>query len=183
VEVDLALLAFLAGAFALGYVRGGVRQLIALGAWLVAFVVAAFLRAPVADWIGAQAPQFSRDHVDMLAYLLLFLVLFGVALLVIEVGGKTLHLTERVIVDRFVGGLLALGVAVLTIGSLIVILDTYYRVGSGPGTAAAELGIVTDVANALDRSAIVRSLGGSLVPGLIALLGPLLPADVRAVYA
>ena len=181
-EADLALLVLFAGAFALGYVRGGVRQLIALGAWLVSFVVAAFLRAPVADWIAGQAPHFTRDHVDMLAYLLVFIVLFGLALAVVEVGGKTIHLTERVIVDRIVGGTLALGVAVLTVGAVMIILDTYYGQVplAAPGT---ELGLIGDFSAALDRSAIARSLNGSLVPGLVALLGPLLPGDVRAVYA
>ena len=180
-EVDLVLIVLFAGAFAMGYVRGGVRQLIALGAWLVAFVVAAFLRSPVGDWIAGQAPQFSREHVEMLAYLLVFVVLFGVALVVIEVGGRTVHLTERVIVDRFVGGLLALGLAVLAVGSVVIILDTYYAMT--PSRQAAELDIVRSLSDGLGRSAIINSLNTSLVPGLIALFGPLLPADVRAVYA
>ena len=180
-EFDLALIALFVGAFVLGYVRGGIRQLIALGAWLVAFVVAAYLRGPVGDWIAGQAPQFARDHVEMLGFLLVFLVLFTLAIIVIEVRGSTVHLTQRVVVDQFVGGFLALGVAVLAVGAVIIILDTYYQ--PGPPALAVELDLVRGVAAGLERSAIGRALSGSLVPGLMALLGPLLPGDIRAVYA
>ena len=99
-EVDVALVVLLAAGFLLGYLRGAIRQLIVVGAWLVVF------------------------------------------------------------------------------------LDSYYGAGPGglpPGTT--ELDLARQLNQAFDRSAIVGFMHDSLIPGLMALLGPLLPADIRAVYA
>lgn len=180
-EADIALVFFFAGAFLLGIFRGAVRQMIALGAWLVSFIVAAYLRTPVGDWIAAQARQYSSDHVEMLAFALVFLVLFTIAVLVIEIGGSTSRLTQRPAVDEILGGLVGLGVAVLVVGAILIMLGTYYA--ASPPQGAAEFDFARAVQSALDRSAIARQLHESLVPGLIALLGPLLPGDIRAVYA
>jgi uncharacterized membrane protein required for colicin V production len=172
---------FFAAAFLIGVLRGSVRQLIALGAWLVALIVAAYVREPVGDWISGQARQFSREYVDMLAFGLAFVVLLTLAVIIIEIGGSRVHLTHRVAVDDMLGGFLALGVAVLALGAFMIILDSYYA--ADPPTGATQLGLVHDVRVALDSSGIANSLRGSLIRGLVALLGPLLPADVRAVYA
>jgi membrane protein required for colicin V production len=177
VEADIALVAFLAAAFFVGIVRGAVRQLVALGAWFVTFVVAAYLRNPVGDWIAAQQLQLSPDYVHMLGFVLSFLVLFGLAVLVIEVGGTTLQLTRQPLVDDVVGGIVGLGVGLLVVASLVIALDTFYATGPPAGTA--ELDFVHAIEVALQRSTIVQSLHTSLVPGLVSLLGPLLPTDVR----
>lgn len=180
-EADIALVIYFAAAFLLGVLRGALRQLIAIGAFLVSFVLAAYLRGPVGDWLGAQASQYSRGHIEMLGFLLAFVVLFGLAVVVIEVGGRTIQLSKRAAVDEVLGGFLALGAAVLSIGALLIIFDTYYAASPPPGEA--EVGFVRDLYLAFERSAIARSLHGSLVPGLVALLGPLLPAELRALYA
>lgn len=179
-EVDVALLILLAAGFLLGVLRGSVRQLIVLGAWLVAFIVAAYLRPTVGDWIASNASDYSRGHVEMLAFLSSFLVLFTLAVLVIEIGGKTIQLTQRVALDEILGGFVALGATILVIGSIVIILDTYYA--AFPSLANSELGIVRELNAGLSRSAIVRAMHDSLIPGLMALLGPVLPADIRAVY-
>jgi colicin V production protein len=160
-----------------------VRQLIALGAWLVSFIVAAYLRGPLGDWIAAQGGGYSRAYVEMLAFGIAFVVLFALAVVVIEIGGSTIQLTQRVALDQVLGGFLALGVGLLVIGALLIVLDGYYIYAGGPAVGAPDIDFVRALHAALDRSAIVQSLRGSLVPGLISLLGPLLPADIRAVYA
>jgi membrane protein required for colicin V production len=181
VVADIGLVLFFAAAFVVGVLRGSVRQLIALGAWLIAFVVAAYLRGPVGDWIAGQARQFSREYVDMLAFGLAFVVLLTFAVIIVEIGGSRVHLTQRVAVDDVLGGFLALGVAVLALGAFMIILDSYYA--ADPATGATQFGLVHDMRTALDASGIANSLRGSLIRGLVALLGPLLPSDVRAVYA
>lgn len=181
VEVDLALVLLLIGGFVLGLFRGAVRQLIGLGAFLVTFIVAAYVRTAIGDWIGQQSNGYSRDYVDMLGFLAAFIVLFGVAILIIEIGGSTIHVTSRVVVDEVLGGLLGLGLAILALGSVIIILDTYYA--ANPPIGATELDLVRGLHQGFERSAIARALHDSLVPGLLALLGPLLPAEIRAVSA
>jgi len=181
VEVDVVLVVFFAAAFLLGVLRGAVRQLIVLGAWLVIFLISVYLRPIVGDWIASNRPEFSREYVDMLAWLVTFLVLFLLAVLVIEIGGSTIHLTQRVAVDEVLGGFLALGVAILVMASVVIILDSYY--GSTPPPGAADVAIVREVHEAFQRSAIIQQMHQSLIPGLVAILGPLLPQNVRAVYA
>jgi uncharacterized membrane protein required for colicin V production len=184
VEVDVALVVLLAAGFLLGYLRGAIRQLIVVGAWLVVFVVSAHVRGPIGDWIASQGPQYSREHVDMLAFLAAFLILFAVAVVIIEIGGTRIHLTKRVSVDEILGGFLALGATLLLIAAVAIALDSYYGAGPGdlpPGTT--ELDLARQLNQAFDRSAIVGFMHVSLIPGLMALLGPLLPADIRAVYA
>lgn len=180
-EVDVALVVLLAAGFLLGVLRGGVRQLIVLGTWLVAFILSAHLRGPIGDWIAAQAPQYARAHVDMLAFMLTFLVLFGLAVLIVEIGGNTIHLTRRVAVDQVLGGVLAVGATLLMIAAIAIALDSYYALN--PPAGAVEVDLVHQLNAAFGRSAIIGFLHDSLIPGLIALLGPLLPADIRAVYA
>lgn len=180
-EVDVALVVLLAAGFLLGMLRGAVRQLIVLGAWLVTFMVSAHMRSPIGDWIAGQAPQYSRAHVDMLAFIAVFLVLFAIAVLIIEIGGTTIHLAQRVAVDEVLGGFLSLGATLLAIAAVAIALDSYYLLGPPPGVD--ELGLVHQLHLAFERSAIIGFLHDSLIPGLMALFGPLLPADIRAVYA
>lgn len=179
-EVDVVLIVLLVAGFLLGYVRGALRQLIVLGAFLVAFLVAPYLRAPVGDFIMANAHEYSREYVDMLAFLASFVVLFLVALLVIEIGGKTVHLSERPLVDELLGGFVMLGVTLLAIAAVVIALDSYYL---NPVLGATEQPIVHEIHAALERSAIVDAMHNALIPGLIAILGPLLPPDIRSLYS
>lgn len=178
-ETDLVLVVLVAGGFLLGFLRGVMRQLIALAAWVVCFVVAAQLMRPVANWYVEQDPQYSLQYVDMLAFGVIFLVLFGIALVVIEVVGNVSDLTTHHALDEVLGGILASGVVLLTIASSIVILNTYYGLDS-PGPTA-QIGILTDLQGLLERSAIAGWLSDSLIPGLGSLLGLVLPEDVRKV--
>jgi uncharacterized membrane protein required for colicin V production len=180
VEVDVVLVVLLAAGFLLGVLRGAVRQLIVLGAWLVVFFLSIYLRPIVGDWIASNRPDLSREYVDMLAFLVTFLVLFTIAVVVIEVTGTTIHLTQRVAVDEILGGFLALGATLLAIATVAIALDTYYAGVPQPG--AADMEFVRELHLAFERSAIIRQMHEALIPGLIAITGPLLPQDIRAVY-
>jgi uncharacterized membrane protein required for colicin V production len=180
VEVDLAIIILLVAGFLLGIVRGAVRQLIVLGAWLVAFLISPYLRPFVGDWIVANTSEYSREYVDMLAFTATFLVLFVLAVVIIEIGGRTVKLSERPLVDDVLGGFLMLGATLLAIASVVIALDSYYL---NPVVGAAEQPFIHDLYNALERSAIVDAMHNALIPGLVAILGPLLPGDIRALYA
>ncbi len=160
---DLAIVFLLLAGFLLGVARGAVRQLIVLGAWLVAFLLAAWLRPVVGDFIASNVSGWSRQHTDMLGFLAAFLLLFGLAVVVIEVGGKTVQLTKRVVVDQVLGGFLALGATLLAIASVLIILDTFY--GLGPSPDAPQFQMVRELHSAFQQSGIVRALHDSLIPG------------------
>ena len=174
--IDIALVVLFASAFLLGVFRGALRQLISLGAWLVTFLLASYVRQPIGDWIAGQT-AYSTEYVDMLGFALAFIVFFGLALIVIQIGGRTVELIARPGFDELLGGLLGLAWAVMAITSLLIILDTYY---ANPLPNSSELASVRDLVIGLRELSIADALHRSAVPGLVSILGPLLPAEVRA---
>ena len=173
---DVAIVILLVALALIGFFRGALRQLLALGAWLVALVVAAQTRNVLADWMIAQEPDFSRQYANMLAFLIGFLILLIAALAIIELSGRTITLSHRAIVEEFGGSALLLLVGVLAISGVLFALDTYYAVPTG---FTAEVDLVRQVHAALGESRIATALHDTLVPLVQSLLGPLLPPDVR----
>lgn len=178
--VDVALIGLLVASLLLGIYRGALRQLVALGAWFITFLLAAHLRPIVADWLVGQLPQVSSEYLEMVAFVAVFVLGFGLALAIIEIGGKDVHLIRRPLVDDLLGGLLMVVVAILAITAIVIALDSYYATQQPP-PGAVGLSIVDGLHSAFENSAIVDALRESLVPWLQSLLGPLLPEDVRAV--
>jgi uncharacterized membrane protein required for colicin V production len=179
VLTDVVIVLVLIACVVIGVFRGALRQLILLGAWLLALVLAAQIRQPFADWLLGQEPDFSRQYAGMVVFIVGFLVLLTIALVVIELGGRTIVLSHQPAVDEVLGGALMLGVGLLAVAGLLIALGTYY--GAEPRGVTAEIPLLSNLNNAVEGSAIVHALRDSLIPGLLALLGPLLPADVRGV--
>lgn len=173
---DIAIIVFLIVLALIGFFRGALRQLLALGAWLAAFVVAAQGRGFLADWLRAQEPDFSVQYANMLSFLVSFLVLLIAALAVIELSGRTVTLSNRAIVEEVVGGAALAAVGVLAITGVLFALDTHYALPTG---FTAEVDLVRQLHSALGESRIAPALHDTLMPLVQSLLGPLLPPDVR----
>lgn len=172
---DAVLLLVLGLAFVVGAWRGALRQLLVAAAWLVTFLAAAYLRDVVAKWISPQQPELSWQYVQMVAFLGTFTVLFAALALIIEISGMRINIFKRQWLDDGLGGMVAVGIAILVISSVMAIFDTYY---AGNYPAGVELGIVEDVHFGLIGSVIGGALHNSLVPGLLAVGGLLLPSNV-----
>lgn len=173
---DVAIIALLIAFTLVGFFRGALRQLLALGAWLVALVVAAQARGFLADYMRSQEPDFSLVYANMLSFLVGFLILFIGALAIIELSGRTVTLSSRAIVEEVVGGAALLLVGVLAITGVLLVLDTYYALPTG---FTAEVDLVRELHTALGDSRIATVMHDTLVPLVQQLLGPLLPPDVR----
>jgi uncharacterized membrane protein required for colicin V production len=176
VLADIAIIVLLVLFLLIGFFRGALRQLLALGAWLIALVVAAHGRGFLADWLLAQEPDFSVQYANMLGFLVSFLILLVAALAIIEFSGRTVTLSNRAMVEELVGGAALLLVGVLAITGVLFVLDTYYAAPSG---FTAEVDLVRQLHTALTESKIATALHDTLVPLVQSLLGPLLPPDVR----
>jgi uncharacterized membrane protein required for colicin V production len=177
VLADVAIIVALVAAVLLGVFRGALRQFLCLGAWLVAFLFAVYLRPPIVDWLIGQEPDFSRSYANMVAFVAAYAVLFTLAVLVIEIGGRTVQLTSRPLVDEMVGGVTMLLVGVLAIAGLQIALDSWFTLPDNEPTAEVEQLRALNVE--LQRSTIANALRDTLEPGIKTLLGPLLPADVH----
>jgi uncharacterized membrane protein required for colicin V production len=181
VEADLVLGALLVIGILLGVFRGAVRQLIIVGAWIVVFIASIYFRQVVGDFIVGNLPEYTREYIDMLAFLSTFVIVFTLVVIIVELRGATVHLSKRPAVDEILGALLGLGWMLLAIASVIIALDSFYLLDSSAG--ADEIPIIQEIHLAFERSAIVTALRDSLIPGLIAILGFLLPGEIRALYA
>lgn len=174
---DVAIGLFLVACVLVGFFRGALRQVLALGAWLVAFVIAAQGRDFLADWLRGQEPDFSVEYAHMLGFLIGFAVILLVALAIIELTGRTITLTNRPLVEDLLGGGLMLVFGLLALTGVLIALGTYYA-ASNPGFTA-EVDLVRQLNLALFDSKIVGVLRDTLVPWIQTLLGPLLPPDAR----
>jgi len=180
VGADLLIGALLVVGVLLGVFRGALRQLIIVGAWLVTFVVSIYLRPAVGDFIAGNVPQFTHEYIDMLAFLSTFVIVFLVVVIAVELRGATVHLSKRPYVDEILGGLLGLGWMVLAVATIAIALDSFYLLGVPAG--ADEISFIRELHQSFERSAIVAALHDSLIPGLIGILGILLPGEIRNLY-
>ena len=174
---DVAIVLFLVGCALVGFLRGALRQALALGAWLVAFVVAAQGRDFVADWLRGQEPDFSVEYAHMLGFLISFVVILLAALAFIELSGRTFTLSNRPVLEEAFSAGLMLAFGLLALTGVLIALGSYYSVPNPAFTA--EVDQLRALNTALSDSTIVHVLRDTLVPWVQALLGPLLPPDVR----
>ncbi|MGZ6379013.1 MAG: CvpA family protein [Candidatus Limnocylindrales bacterium] len=175
---DIILLLLFIGAFVLGFIGGTIRQLLILVVWLVSFLLAANLAIPTGKFLGSYWSEFSAPYSQMLTFLLLYIGFLIIGNIIVFVMYKRSPMVGRLaFLDELVGGVLAVGVAVLIVGGFIAILDSFYKYQSVAATT--EHPIVHSIFQALEGSSIAAWLRDSFVLALGAVLSPLLPADLR----
>lgn len=117
----------------------------------------------------------------MLAFLLIFIGVSFAALALIQFGGSPSNLIRHPVLDDLLGDVAGLALAAIAIGAVVVILGRYFL--AAPSGTGGELGWLRDTHRALESSAVAQLVHDWIVRGLGVALGPLLPADVRAVMA
>ena len=180
---DIYLLVIILSALVVGFFWGAARSVVLLGAWLLAFLVGAYLKVELASYLIQQWRNFPPGFNDMAAYGIIYGSLLVAAPVVIFIGMRGNQSVSRFqVIDDLVGALFAVFAAVLGIGGLLIILSTFYESG----------GILVDPAGGplwtanMYQSLLGSTIGGSidrhLVPLIGTLLGPILPQDVRQVF-
>ena len=180
---DGVLVVLFAVAFFVGYTQGVLRQLLGIGVFLVAFIVSAYLRSPIGAWLASNWTWLPVEFSLMIAFTASFLALLGVMTLGVQVYYRRVMLASRyAVLDELAGGVLAVAIVFLVVAALVLNGDSYYHgVGAQPPTG--DVGWMRNLYGAFDGSALVHSMRGGLIPGLLALLGPLLPQAVRTLPA
>lgn len=172
---DVVVLVILLTAFVVGWIQGVIRQLLGLGAFIVAFVLAANLRDPLAEFLSRNWTYFAPEFSAMVAFLVLWIAFGVTGTIAIQMFYRRVPIVSRFAwIDELLGGLLGLGVAGLVIGLLVVVLDTFYLVTGLPDQRDVEW--MRQLYGALDGSAIIGFYRETLIPGVVAVLRPLLPA-------
>lgn len=176
--IDIVLIGLMVVGFIVGFFRGVIRSLLAVAAWGICFLFAAYLRVALGDWL-AHSATFSAFYADMVAFAVVFFGLFGALILVIVLSRAPTEWTRHAILDDLLGGILGVVVVLFVVAAVIVMLDSYYAVENPP--ASVDIGWPADLHRALAGSAIAGVVGDAVVRFLGFVLGPLLPPDVHAV--
>jgi uncharacterized membrane protein required for colicin V production len=180
---DLLVAFFLFGFFVAGFIQGTVRRLIGLGVLVVSILLAINLRDPFGSWLAGYWTQFPRDYSTMMAFGVSFVVIYGAGSILVQVFYRRTTLFKRsTVVDEVIGGLLGILQAVLLVGVLITILDSFYRI-PGVQPSSSELGILHDIYRAYDPSQTAIVFRDTLIPAFLALFAWITPAGLRDFFA
>ena len=177
--IDLWLGGMIAGYAFGGFRSGFIRRLASLGFLALSFVAASYLHTIVAGLLVSVA-KVREDNAGLVAFVATFLVAYIALNLVarpflsrIAVSGMSR------VTDQALGLALGFAEGVLLASVAIVIITTY--AGDSLIGTATQLGVVPDLAKALEGSTIARFLMETTVPLVLAILGPLLPPDIKSV--
>jgi membrane protein required for colicin V production len=178
---DLVVLLVMAISFVIGFMQGTIRRLLGIGSILFSYLLAANLRDPLGSYFAASWHQFPAEYSYMIAFGAVFATGVVVFSLLIQGFYKQQDLFARGrFVDEVLGGTLGVIQAIIVLGAVIVILDSFFRVPSLPQTSG-ELILVRSLFNAIDGSGTAHLFREVLIPAFNALVGGLLPLDVRIV--
>jgi len=179
---DLLVVLLCVAAFILGYIQGAVRRVIGIVSIVLALIAASQLSGPIGGFLASNWTQFPAAYSRMLAFAGTFAVLVAALAIVTQGYYERAPIVPRhPVVDAMLGGLLGVVEALVIIGAIILILDSYFRL---PGSAAfaAELPFVRDLFHAIDVSQVALFYRRDLIPVFLLLVGGLFPPEVRAMY-
>lgn len=179
---DLLVVFFVAGFFVVGYIQGTLRRLLGLAITLVSLLLALNLRDPLGAWLAQYWTQLPKAYVYMLAFGVSFLVIYIAGSVTVQTFYKRTPLfAKATVLDELIGGILGALQALLMVGTLILVLDSYYSL---PGIPADpdEIGLLRDIYNLYDTSQVATLFRESLIPLFFALFGWIVPSELAELY-
>ncbi len=177
--IDVVLgIGFIGAAWA-GWRQGFIRQLVGF-AILAAGVVAALSLRGIA--VPLVRPLLSKQPAaveDMVAAAAVFLVVvLGGNIAVSLVYRRIPFLADRHLFDEALGAALSVALRAVELSVLLIILDAFYR--RAATLPVAGVGAFDGLAGLLKDSVIATFLRATVVPVLLQVLGPLVPAAYRS---
>jgi uncharacterized membrane protein required for colicin V production len=179
---DLLVLLLCAAAFIMGYIQGAIRRVIGIASIVLALVLASQLNGPVGGFLANNWAQFPASYTRMIALGGTFAVLV-VAFAIVTQGyyERAAIVPDHPKVDSLLGGLLGVVEALVIIGAVVLILDSYFRLPDAT-EFNAELPIVRSLFHAIDVSEVARLYRENFIPAFLVLLGALFSPEVRAMF-
>jgi uncharacterized membrane protein required for colicin V production len=179
--MDVVLLGFIAAFVYGGYRSGFLKRLFGIVFAIVSLLVAAYFRYPVAAIASTLFKSIPEQYAQLVASIIVFPVVLAILHLVsrktierINVQGLTKQL------DGILGAILGGVEAIVILSALVVIVDAYFGTGS-TAIKGISSGPIKDVVAAFNASETVKILRDTTVPVVLAILGPLLPTDLKSV--
>jgi uncharacterized membrane protein required for colicin V production len=177
--MDVALVGIMAGFVYGGFRSGFLKRLIGIGFAILALALGAWFRYP----IGAIASTFFKDIPPDYANLVGYAIAFPAILAALHIAGRLVlgkvevqGITKGV--DSTLGAILGGAEAILILSAVVVVLDAYFGTSATP-TGLSHAGTLKDLTKAFNASTTVHLLRDTTVPVVLAVLGPILPTDVK----
>jgi uncharacterized membrane protein required for colicin V production len=163
-----------------GLKSGLLRGLLGILFAIAAFLASAYLRYPLGAIASLFVKDIPPDYANLIGATVAFPLVLGILHAVsqrflgrFQIQGITKGL------DAALGAVLGGVEAILILSAAIVILDAYFGTSKLPSPLAPS-GSLKELAKAFNASETVHLLRESTVPAVLAVLGPLLPRDVRS---
>lgn len=179
--MDIVLLGFIAGFVFGGFRSGFLKRLFGILFALISLLLTAYLRIPVAAIAAGLFPDIPTSYVDLVTSI----IIFPIALTILHaISRKTIErinpkgLTKEI--DAVLGAIFGGIEAILILSALVVIVDAYLVSGSAL-TKGLPSGPISEIVKAFNASETVHLLRQTTVPFVLAILGPLLPKDLKSV--
>jgi uncharacterized membrane protein required for colicin V production len=180
--VDLLLVLYFMAFFVLGFAQGTIRRLIGVGSILFSFFLAANLAGPLGDFLGANWTQFPKEYSYMVGFMTVFVAAALAFAIVAQGFYKPQPLFEKArFVDEVLGGVLGVLQAAIILGSVIVILGSFFLIPGIPPDPD-ELPILRDLWTALQGSRIADAFADTLIPAFFAIFGFLVPDSIEVLF-
>ena len=178
---DVIMVSFLAGLTFGGWRTGLVHRLAGLAFMAISLVLGAYLRGPFGDLATKFFPNIPPDYASLVGYAFAFPVILAILHIVsyrFLKGQRMSGVTAEV--DRGLGALFGFLEGVLILSAIVVILDTYFATGPSAIGQHPGLNVLEPLTAQFNASVTVQLLRATSVPLVLALLGPLLPQDIKS---
>ncbi|MBM4408974.1 MAG: hypothetical protein FJ038_10345 [Chloroflexi bacterium] len=180
--LDLLVILLLVAAFVVGFLQGAVRRLIGIAAATFSLILAAQLRAPLGDYLASNWLQFPPTYPHMLAFGAVFVISVIVIAIITQLYYERGPLLPKTpLADPLLGGLLGMVEAMVLIGGLVLVLDSYF-LPSSVIAGAGEFVVIRDLASAVDVSRTAALFRDDLFPAFFFVIGLLIPEELRSLY-
>jgi uncharacterized membrane protein required for colicin V production len=180
---DLLVVLIMAAAFILGYIQGTIRRLLGIASILFSFLLAAQLREPLGNYFASNWHQFPAEYSLMIAFGAVFVAASVVFSLLIQGFYKRSPLFAKAnFLDELLGGVLGVLQALLILGALIVITDTFFTIPGMP-TSNNELPFIRSFHDALDPSGTAKLFRDVLIPAFFWLVGAFIPPGIKSFFS
>lgn len=181
--VDLVIFAYLFAWFVLGFGQGVVRRIVGILTISFSFFLAAQLSVYLGPYLAAHWTQFPQGYAEMVGFGTLFVAGVIAFALVVQGTYTRVHVfAAHPIVDEVLGGILGLVEGGLLLLYVTVILDQFFLYAS-PAASPSELPVLRELWTGINGSWTGGLLHSTLIPGLIAVTGFLIPAWVKDTYS
>jgi uncharacterized membrane protein required for colicin V production len=178
--MDVILVGFIGGFIFGGWRTGFLRRVLGLVFLAISFLAGAYFRVPVGAAAAAFFPSIPQDYANLVGYTIVFPVVLATLHIVSAkvIGDVRLQGISKEL-DQGLGAVFGGLEAVLILSAVVVILDTYFGTSSHL-PQAGDYAYLKSLTQALNSTTTVGLLRGSTVPVVLAVLGPVLPTDLRS---